>query len=918
MHCERLFLGWDGPFLQKAVKHLVSVHPPSAGRLDLSAAVIVFPGRRAERRFIELLVLWAEKNNVVFIPPQCCTVGALPELLYQPQRPLAGPLQVHWTWKETLTAADAALVETVFGRRLEDGSSSLCLSWAEKLNELHAELAASCLTFSDAAQKAEGFSHSGEGRWRAAASLYSQYLQRLARLGFGDRHQERLLAVGERRCSLTKPLYLAAASDLPPVLSRMLEQLDQPVIALIHAPEQAAAGFDDTGCLIPGYWQEAEIAIPDEMIRFAADNETQAGIAVALAAQHSTALALDEVTIGACNPDNVPSIVQQFETHGVSIRSAAGRPLPLTEPYLLLKALREYMKSGLFASFAALVRHPDMEAWLCHGEEDALRVYLSILDRYNSEKLPCSMAEPPQPLPEVVLRIKEKIEALTHALKQTRLLCEWPEALFELLGTIYSDSFTSRPAQIRRSVFEACRALTGVAEQLALVKEERELPLGLDSALDLLLHSVARAAIPLPAEAQAVEILGWLELQLDDSPFLIIAGFNEEFVPESVNSDSFLPDGLRRTLGLLDNCRRYCRDAYVTTALLHSRPNVFFLAPQRSSSADALMPSRLLLACEKKTERLLKFYQTAGAVPELRHVESSSERIKAGPPVPFPLAEPVRWMAVTSFADYLACPYRFYLRHVLKLRGVESDQPEMDGRLFGTTAHRILKELGVVLQGGERNEQRLREQADRLIAEESRSVFGKRPAAVVSLQLEQLRLRLHAFLAWQLNDWAEQGWQIAHLELPFRENTAWLPLPEGRMGLRGTIDRIDFNARTGAWAIFDYKVGDTDKAPDKEHLKRGSWVNLQLPLYRELFRLIEPDAQPELAFLVLGRDGVKANFARWTEDALRQARETAIEVARDVAAHCFWPPNIDGCSKDEFADICGTKVLAPLDADEVE
>lgn len=66
---------------------------------------------------------------------------------------------------------------------------------------------------------------------------------------------------------------------------------------------------------------------------------------------------------------------------------------------------------------------------------------------------------------------------------------------------------------------------------------------------------------PVPPEptSDAVELLGWLELPLDDTQAAIVTSFNEGFVPTSLNSDLFLPNGLRRRLGLNDNARRYAR-----------------------------------------------------------------------------------------------------------------------------------------------------------------------------------------------------------------------------------------------------------------------------------------------------------------------------------------------------------------------
>jgi len=66
------------------------------------------------------------------------------------------------------------------------------------------------------------------------------------------------------------------------------------------------------------------------------------------------------------------------------------------------------------------------------------------------------------------------------------------------------------------------------------------------------------------------------------------------------------------------------------------------------------------------------------------------------------------------------------------------------------------------------------------------------------------------------------------------------------MRIKGKIDRIDRNLRTGAWMIVDYKTSESGKRPEATHQathqatgarRRDSgrtWDDLQLPLYRHL------------------------------------------------------------------------------------
>jgi hypothetical protein len=87
-----------------------------------------------------------------------------------------------------------------------------------------------------------------------------------------------------------------------------------------------------------------------------------------------------------------------------------------------------------------------------------------------------------------------------------------------------------------------------------------------------------RLRFPRRPMIRPVELLGWLELPLDDSPVLVLIGFNEGRIPESINADAFMPNSLRTRLELTDNRRRYARDAYALTAVMHSRRRLVLIA----------------------------------------------------------------------------------------------------------------------------------------------------------------------------------------------------------------------------------------------------------------------------------------------------------------------------------------------------
>ena len=100
-------------------------------------------------------------------------------------------------------------------------------------------------------------------------------------------------------------------------------------------------------------------------------------------------------------------------------------------------------------------------------------------------------------------------------------------------------------------------------------------------------------------QPDAVQIVGWLDLSLDDADSLSVVGLNHPFVPSATTSDPFLPGSLRSTLRMADNQRRYARDVYAMHLMLSVRKRVHFIVGKVSSDGSPTPPSRLIAAAPK-------------------------------------------------------------------------------------------------------------------------------------------------------------------------------------------------------------------------------------------------------------------------------------------------------------------------------
>ena len=101
-------------------------------------------------------------------------------------------------------------------------------------------------------------------------------------------------------------------------------------------------------------------------------------------------------------------------------------------------------------------------------------------------------------------------------------------------------------------------------------------------------------------------------------------------------------------------------------------------------------------------------------------------------------------LSVTAFKAYLACPFRFYLAHVLRMRPEDDGTREIDPMNFGNLAHDALR----ILKKHEALDDEAQLQA-LLLGELERLAkvqYGPQPSFAAIVQLDSLRQRLIAAL----------------------------------------------------------------------------------------------------------------------------------------------------------------------------
>jgi len=891
---QRDYLGWDQLPLPNAAKWIANELGP-----DLSDVLIALPAARAGRRLLELLTQGLGRD---LRPPRMVTAGALSDELLQVDGAPAGRLARTMAWARALRGMDDARLRHLVARPPEKDDLDAWFRLAEEVRGLFGEVAAEGLDFARVAGDDVLADQVGEQRrWETLAHAQKAMQQQLAKAELSDPHLGRLDAIENERVTPVAHVVLVGVVEINELLRRALELTGARVTALVFAPESLADAFDELGCLIPSTWAARDTSLDLDRWQVVERPRDQADAAVEELARWDARFSADEITIGLANPDVGPFAQRAFAEQGVHVRDAAGSPLARSGPAQLLGLTARFLRTHRYDDFATLVRQPAFEGALLANLTDIDPV--ASVDEYFLRHLP-SLVDG------TWLAAKEDRR---DQASQRRLQMLWRESL-TLLGNLWEDqsqpinTLTGRLREFLERIYgesplqrsnAAERTTLHALEKLGLALAEVEaLPKGFappgspDQAIDVVLRAIqGEVAPPAPAlgEAPTLEMLGWFELSLDDAPGLIVLGFEDGHVPESVRGDAYLPDRLRRSLGLLDEERRLARDLYATELLLHSREEVCFISGRRSLDGDPLVPSRIVFHCspEDVPQRVERFLFGGTAATE--RIEDQSPRFELPRrEEPFTLET----ISVTDFRTFLKSPYDYYLRRVLKLESLDDRARELDPLAFGNVAHEVVERFG--------RDTKVRESTDAsaiaaFLSGELESVakelYGRHPLPAVRLQLRQLEYRLAAFAEKQAAR-RRDGWRVLEVEWSPPGGSVPFLVDGETVQLRGRIDRIDHRPETNEFAVWDYKTGEEVRKPVTAHRAAdGTWRDLQLPLYCWLVAELCGEAMPsELGYIALGRDTHRVEFAKvetWDRkkgefDSIEEGVESAWDVAKDV------------------------------------
>lgn len=919
---RRHFFPWDRPLLPQAVAFLAQDWTGPAP-LDLSRTLVLVPTRQSGRRLREALAGLAAEREAAVFPPRVLTPEALVAAFEPAQR--ASRLEALLAWVEVLRSVALDGFRDVFPLDPPTRSFGWALQLAEQFVRLQGTLAENRLRIGDVLERV-GADFAEADRWAQLAQLEQRHDERLVRANRRPMHDLDVDAAAPPWFADVDAIVLLATADPLPSAIAVLETYvaQKRVEVAIFADSAESAAFDGWGRPVPDLWRNRVLEIADfeNRVRLCADPADEAARIAAAVATYRAVPAPSSVgdaspdgwlAIGIADPEVLPLAETAVARTGLVTFNPEGELRRSGSLYHLLTALAECAEHPTFEALETLARCPDFLEFLRRrlGPTFSSAQFLSDLDQLRRRHMPADLDAA---LAKGGARLKPPLAAVADLCAQL-LQRGFPQNVSTVLANLFvgrvlnpareSDARLQDEATVWTATARECGAAMAAFSGLA-PHDWWELALRL-------FGESRRAA---EKKAGALELLGWLELLYEDAPHLVVAGLNDGMVPEAVSEDPFLPESLRARLGLKTNAGRFARDAYLLQAIAASRTRsgqIDVLYAKTSAAGDPLRPSRLLLRCAdtELPARIAFLFRTPDPVGS--HLPWS----RAWRLTPRRLPPPTE-VAVTSLRRWLACPFRFYLKYVLRMEAIDGVKSEMDAFDFGTLCHAAFEAMG--------REAALRDCTDASVLREFLSTqltrhaqerFGKNLSLPLLIQVESARQRLGKLADLQARERAA-GWIIEAVEQPFAVEI-------GGLSVKGKIDRIDRNVDTGEVRVVDYKTSDTAVNPRQAHFrpvraddsapewarvtvegKPRAWLDLQLPLYRHA---LAPTWGHAIAcgYFNLPKAVGQTALALW-DDYTPELHESAMRCAEGVChairAGEFWPPNEDiRADSDEFATL---------------
>lgn len=409
-------------------------------------------------------------------------------------------------------------------------------------------------------------------------------------------------------------------------------------------------------------------------------------------------------------------------------------------------------------------------------------------------------------------------------------------------------------------------ALTSIL-RIADILPQTELMVSPKTLFSIIRKILKGLTVPFSGEPlSGLQVLGILETRLLDFQNVIILSMNEGMMPRPSHIASFIPGNLRFGFGLSVAEHHDAIYAYYFYRLIQRARKIILVYNQQAEGIFTGEPSRFIYQLR---------YDKAFKLNEL-NLDSSIIALPAEPIVinktdliinhlrKYTVASNDRWLSPSAINEYINCPYKFYLTHILMLKEAEEVIEEIDMPLFGKLLHATMQEIYQPFIKLEMNTEMIKgiTKQENVIEDALKKAFHSNKLIVVSsdefagMHLIIKEVVKHYVLQILKYDQYHSPFTLISLEKPYH---SVVPVRVDneiiKVNIGGFIDRIDLH--NNMLRIIDYKTGTpshTFNGMDslfKEMPSKRNDAVFQVFLYSKIFMDSNPHTKtvPCLFFL---------------------------------------------------------------------
>lgn len=378
--------------------------------------------------------------------------------------------------------------------------------------------------------------------------------------------------------------------------------------------------------------------------------------------------------------------------------------------------------------------------------------------------------------------------------------------------------------------------LTQQIQQLDSELKAENLEMEMTTYYQLLRKYLNSSKVPFEGEPiSGLQVMGFLETRNVDPKNLIILNVNEDTIPVSGDSPTFVPHNLRRAFGLPTRDDREAMYAYYFYRLLQRAENItltYFTGQQDGKKGECSRYIMQLIYGDYNVNEEPLQSNISFAANELQEIKKSEQTFKLLSRYFTPNENGKTYaLSPSSIVIYMKCPVMFYFSKVLQLAAAEEIDENIDVRVFGNIFHKAAERIyrpfvGKGSVSGEKiksiSKDFIKKQIDKAFAESlypfnKDLIFSKIDSNEIDMRTDLKNEQriiydvIEKYVSALLKYDADIADANGGIEFVSLEKSYYMPMnieiggKQYKISVGGTIDRVD--KCSGVVRIVDYKTG---------------------------------------------------------------------------------------------------------------